>query len=163
MEKTIDSRRARSEATKNALMRAAEQLIAERGVENVSIREIVACAKQKNESALQYHFKNLSGLLIAIHAERSTQIQQKRAEFLDETLCDPHDPSLRELCTLMVEPSFQLARASLEFRRYVKAFGHELMMGTSPLEVLTGKGGGGGASGAQVGALLRSALSHLDD
>ena len=41
-------------------MRAAEKLIAQAGVENVSIRKIIAAAGQKNESALQYHFKNLT-------------------------------------------------------------------------------------------------------
>lgn len=33
-------------------MRAAEKLIAQGGIENLSIREIVAVAGQKNESAL---------------------------------------------------------------------------------------------------------------
>ena len=43
-------------------MHAAEKLIGERGMANVSIRDIVSAAGQKNESALQYHFKNLNGL-----------------------------------------------------------------------------------------------------
>ena len=53
LQKNLDSRQARSEATKSALMRAAEKLIAENGVENVSISDIVTVAKQKNQSALQ--------------------------------------------------------------------------------------------------------------
>ena len=67
---SIDNRRARSEATKHALMRAAEKLVADGGMENLSIREIVAIANQKNESALQYHFKNLTGLLNFKHDVR---------------------------------------------------------------------------------------------
>ena len=59
-------------------MRAAEQLIAERGIENVSIRDIVSAANQKNESVLQYHFKNLTGLIEAIQLTRSAQTQEKR-------------------------------------------------------------------------------------
>ena len=46
-QKNLDSRQARSEATKHSLMRAAEQLIADRGMENVSISDIVSAAKQK--------------------------------------------------------------------------------------------------------------------
>lgn len=46
-------------------MRAAEKLIAVRGIENVSIRDIVSEAGQKNESALQYHFKSFTGLIAA--------------------------------------------------------------------------------------------------
>ncbi len=144
-------------------MRAAEKLIAESGVENVSIRNIIAAAGQKNESALQYHFKNLTGLLDAIHAQRSEQVQAKRAKSLAAALTETSEPSLRRLCTLMVEPTFQLARRSVEFRRYVKAFGHELAISeSSPLQVVS-RHGGGGLSGQQIGALLREALPHLDE
>lgn len=144
-------------------MRAAEKLIAEAGVENISIREIVAVAGQKNESALQYHFKNLTGLLDAIHTQRSEQAQAKRAEFLSAVLKNSTEPSLRQLCALMVEPTFYLARSDVEFRRYIKAFGHELAISdVSPLKAVTAKGGGG-ASGQQTGVLLRKVLPHLRD
>jgi len=158
-----DSRRARSDATKSALMRAAEKLVAQGGMENLSIRKIVAVAGQKNESALQYHFKNLTGLLDAIHIQRSEQIQAKRAINLAVTLKNSNEPSLRQLCLLMVEPTFQLAREDVGFRRYVKAFGHELAISdASPLAVASTKGGGG-VSGQQTGVLLRKVLSHLDE
>ena len=144
-------------------MRAAEKLIAEGGVENISIRKIVATANQKNESALQYHFKNLTGLLDAIHQERSHQVQDKRTELLEQTLQETNQPTLRQLCTLMIQPTFLLARTSVEFRRYVKAFGHELALSdVSPLKIVSSQGGGG-VSGQQMGTLLRAALSHLDD
>ena len=160
---STDSRRARSVATKSALMRAAEKLVAEGGMENLSIKEIVAVAGQKNVSALQYHFRNLTGLLDAIRTERSEQVQAKRAASLAAILSNSTDPSLRQLCMLMVEPPFQLARADVEFRRYVKAFGHELAISdSSPLEAVSTKGGGG-ASGQETGALLRKALPHLDE
>ena len=102
---SIDNRRARSEATKHALMRAAEKLVADGGMENLSIRKIVAIANQKNESALQYHFKNLTGLLNAIHSERAEQIQARRSAILTETLRNSPEPSLRQLCLLMVGPT----------------------------------------------------------
>ncbi|MFZ8914099.1 MAG: TetR/AcrR family transcriptional regulator, partial [Pseudomonadales bacterium] len=67
-EKT-DHRKARGALTRRALMQAAERLMATRGLGNVTIRQIVAAAKQKNESALQYHFKSLQGLIDAIHED----------------------------------------------------------------------------------------------
>ncbi|MCH1551785.1 MAG: hypothetical protein L7T19_11530, partial [Pseudomonadales bacterium] len=67
-------------------MRAAETLVARDGIENLSKKAIVAIANQKNESALQYHFKNLTGLLRAVHAQRGEQIQAKRAANLAKTL-----------------------------------------------------------------------------
>ena len=51
----------------------------------------------------------------------------------------------------------------MDFRRYVKAFGHELALTeSSPLKRVSSHGGGG-ASGQQLGHLLREALPHLDD
>lgn len=144
-------------------MRAAEKLIAQGGVENVSIRDIMAAAEQKNESALQYHFKNLTGLLDAIHEQRALEVQARRAEALAQLLDNTTEPTLRQLCLLMVDPTFQLARASVEFRHYIKAFGHRLAMSdSSPLKIVSAKGGGG-ASGRQIGELLRVALPHLDE
>ena len=132
-------------------------------MENLSIRELGAVAGQKNESALQYHFRNLTGLLEAIHSERSEQVQARRAESLSVVLEKSSEPSLRQLCTLMVEPTFRLARANVEFRRYVKAFGHELAISeASPLKAVSKKGGGG-LSGQKIGALLRKALPHLGE
>ena len=143
-------------------MRSAEKLIAERGMENVSIRDIVSNAGQKNESALQYHFKNLSGLIDAILTERSEQTQRRRAELMEELSSRTAQPDLRDICLLMVQPVFELARSDAGFRRYVKAFGHQLVLtDTSPVLEVTRRGGGG-ASGLQTGLLLQRALPHLD-
>ena len=49
----------RSLATQTALMDAAETLIANNGAHRVTIKDIVREAGQKNESVLQYHFKNI--------------------------------------------------------------------------------------------------------
>ena len=54
---SLDQRASRGDATRQALMRA-ERLFAEKGGTNVTIHEIVETAGQKNESALQYHFKS---------------------------------------------------------------------------------------------------------
>ena len=156
-------RQVRSESTQAALMEAAEKLIAEHGIENVSIRDIVSAAGQKNESALQYHFKNFTGLIDAIHARRSTEIQSKRAELIDALISEVPAPSLRQICELMVLPLFDLARLKVEFRRYIKAFGHELVLSeTSALSKATSQGGGG-ISGVQLAKLLKQVLTHLDE
>ena len=53
-------------------MRAVEQLAAEKGLAYISIREIISKANQKNESALQYHFGNLAGLIDTLRQSRFT-------------------------------------------------------------------------------------------
>jgi len=158
-----DSRRARSRETQTALMHAAEKLIAAHGIENVTIRDIIAAAGQKNESALQYHFGSLAGLVEAIHQHRSLETQTRRAELLSALLTRTNRPTLRELCELMVRPAFELARESAGFRRFVQAFGHELALTDASALARVSSYGGGGDSGQRLGDLLRSALPHLDD
>lgn len=159
-----DNRLLRGQETRRLLMHAAEKLIAEKGIEHVSIREILAEAGQNNSSALQYHFKNLKGLIIAIHKERAEQTRAERTLLLNELLEQDPDPALRSLCDLMVRPAFNLARARADFRRYLKAFGHELILIEDSVLIATlRKGGAGGESGIQLGRLLRKGVPHLSD
>lgn len=157
----MDNLQSRSQATQVSLMRATEKLIAERGIENISIRDIVKAAGQKNESALQYHFKNLKGLIIALHASRDAEIQASRAAMLQALLEQTPNPSLREICKLMVKPAFDLAKEKADFHRYIKAFGHEITLTDEHALVMARRKGG--ESAEQLGVLLRSALSHLDE
>ena len=158
-----ETRSARSQATQAAMMDAAEKLAAEKGIEQISIRAIVSQAGQKNESALQYHFGNLKGLIGAIHQRRAAEVQARRAELLEKV--EPgSEPALRDLVKLMVQPAFDLAVSDAGFRRYIKAFGHELAMAeTSALMVVSSPNrGGGGESGQRLRELLQSAFTEFD-
>ena len=163
MNSTTDGQKARSNTTQKGLMRAAEKLISEKGIHQVSIREIVSEAGQKNESALQYHFKNLQGLLVAIHKERNQQTQAKRQELLDELLAQGNAPSLRDLCRIMVMPTYLLAKADTKFRRYIAAFAQDVAFTDESALAMVSKSGSGGESGLKTGNLLRSVLSNLDE
>lgn len=142
-------------------MRAAETLIAEHGIGNVTIRQIVRAAGQRNESALQYHFGNLQGLIGALREERNAELQARRAVMLEELLAEHPEPSLRQLCEVMARPAFDLARKAPEFRRYVIAFSQEVVFAeTSHLEAADRHAG---ATGRHIGRLLRTALPDLDE
>ncbi len=158
-----DHRKARGDLTRRALMNAAERLMATRGMGNVTIRQIVATAKQKNESALQYHFKNLPGLIAAIHEDRSSQLRARRATALNAALSANPTPSLAVLAALMVEPPFHLAQESPGVRRYIKAFSLEFALEEGSAFSLVSRHGGGGEAGRELGQRLRAALPHLDE
>ena len=150
----------RGAATKRDLMREAERLIAEHGIRNVTIRQIVRAAGQRNESALQYHFGSLQGLIDTLRTERSAEVQARRSDLLEALLVEHPEPSLRILCEVMARPAFDLARSRPEFRRYVMAFSQEVIFAESyqlAVERLTG------ATGRQLGRLLRARLPHLDE
>ena len=71
-------------------------------------------------------------------------------------------PDLRRLCEMMILPSFELARTQPDFRRYVKAFGHQLTTIDNSTAVVA-ENGGGGESGVELAKLLRQALPHVSE
>jgi len=158
-----NGQKTRSLATQTALMDSAENLIAENGIRNVFVRDIVGEAGQKNESALQYHFGNLQGLINMIHQRRNEQTHTKRAQLLAELQAKKSKPTLRDLCELMVHPTFLLARSDKQFRKYAAAFSHEIVLAEDSAYTKVSTSGGGGESGKQLGILLREALPHLNE
>jgi AcrR family transcriptional regulator len=71
-------------STKERLLVAAEQLLAERGVEGVSLREITRASGARNAVALQYHFDDRAGLLQAILDKHLPDVDAHRHALLDE-------------------------------------------------------------------------------
>ena len=68
----------RSAQTRQRFIASAQKLLAQRGVDAVSINELTAAAGQRNRNALQYHFGDRNGLLQAIidyHAARVTTLR----------------------------------------------------------------------------------------
>ena len=143
-------------------MRAAERLIAKHGIENISIRSIVAEAGQKNESALQYHFSNLTGLIEAIQAERFELIKRQRESMTEALLRYSPTPTLQQLCDLMVMPVVHLARQDEEFLFFIRAFSSlPLMTEASPWSLINSLANGAPTDHAMV-TMLRERLPHLD-
>lgn len=118
----------RSQHTREALMNAAESLIADKGIENVTARAIMSLASQRNESALQYHFGNFRGLLRAIGERRNAQVEERRQVLLDSLVSKGTRLTLRDICRLMIGPAFLLAQEDPGFLLYVKGFGRELAL-----------------------------------
>lgn len=163
MNSALNGQQIRSLATQITLMETAEALIAERGVHNVTIKDIVQKAKQKNPSVLQYHFKNLQGLINAIQSRRSAQLQSKRAEMLEQMLNAKTKLNLRDLCELMVYPAFLLLKSNKQFRNYAAAFSHEVTLAADSAFTLVSQTEGSDDSGMMLNKLLQKALPHLDD
>src|SRR5687768_8084123 len=68
----ISGGNASGRATRELLVRTAEQLFAERGIDAVSLREIGQVAGQGNNAAIQYHFGDREALVLAIFEYRSS-------------------------------------------------------------------------------------------
>jgi AcrR family transcriptional regulator len=69
--------------TRRKIIAAAVKLMAERGIDAVSLNEIVKASGQRNASALQYHFGNKAGLVQAIFDYHMPRIEQCRKQYVD--------------------------------------------------------------------------------
>lgn len=91
------------ELTSARIIRAAERLFAERGIDAVSLREITRESGSKNTISLQYHFKDREGVLKAIVAKHLPSVEAQRDVMLDEVEAQA-DESLRPLVAALVRP-----------------------------------------------------------
>jgi AcrR family transcriptional regulator len=99
---------------REAMIDAAERLIAERGLRNVSLREVQAAAGQRNKSAAQYHFGSLHGLIEAIVLARMTPIDARRGALLAELDAEPDADARGHEIRALVEASIDpFAEATL--------------------------------------------------
>ncbi len=155
-----ESRNKRADITRTSIMRAAEKLFAKHGIENVSVRAIINEAGQKNESALQYHFKNRQGLIDSINLFRQTQVDTKRGELYHALLSRTPTPTFREVCSLLVEPVFLLAKSDAGVRQWLKAFSQSYASWTPT--ALKRNWFSLGNNTKETAKMLRSHLNHIN-
>lgn len=109
-------RNARTLATRQSLIAAAEKLIAKKGLADVSTRDILNEAGQRNQSALQYHFGSKDGLIKATIGARTDEMDSRRKQLLDAIT---GTPSLEALMDAMVRPIAELASEQRDGRNYL--------------------------------------------
>ncbi|KAB2387930.1 TetR/AcrR family transcriptional regulator [Actinomadura montaniterrae] len=89
--------------TRERLLDAAERLYAERGIDAVSLREIVQAAGARNATAVQYHFGDRAGIVRAIFARHAPEIEARRHALLDAYEADGGTGG-RALAAALVRP-----------------------------------------------------------
>jgi AcrR family transcriptional regulator len=76
-------RRERGEPTREALIRAAEKLMAEQGIDGVDLKEVQLAAGSLNRSAVNYHFGTRDGLAEAVAARHRKEVNEARLRLLN--------------------------------------------------------------------------------
>lgn len=94
---------AQSAATRARLIRTAELLFSEHGIERVTLHTINLAAGQKNKNATHYHFGDKRGLLMAILDKHTPGVVSRRDELLDEVLSSG-EPTVRGAVRAMLYP-----------------------------------------------------------
>jgi AcrR family transcriptional regulator len=85
------------------ILRAAARLLAVKGLEGVSLREITRSAGHRNTTALQYHFGDREGLLRALMDSHVPRVSVRRHALLDH-LSARGGVTLREAAAILVDP-----------------------------------------------------------
>jgi AcrR family transcriptional regulator len=100
-------------------MRQAQRLFALRGIDAVSLNEIIVAAKV-NSAAIHYHFRSKDGLIEALLRRGASRLGDRRAEILD-SLEARGKITVRDLVAVMVEPIEELKAmpGGLDYARFL--------------------------------------------
>ena len=96
--------RAAGRETRAKLLLSAERLFSERGIDAVSVREILEDAGHRNKNAAQYYFGGRDGLIAALVTARSVALNRRREVLLDDLEAAGLEHDLRALCLVLVRP-----------------------------------------------------------
>ena len=107
-----------AEPARRALIAAAEELFADRGIDAVPAGDIARAAGQRNNSAVQYHFGDKNELLQIVLDKHQDRLDASRNELLDR-LEERGDASLRDVVDVLVQPLANLLE-DVEGRRFLQ-------------------------------------------
>src|SRR5258707_14391064 len=111
--------RATSEETRNQIKAAAQMLFARRGVDGVTVQEIVTAAGQRNNAALHYHFGSKEELIRQMVVDGAAVLDQRRREMLDEIEARGGPKSIREVMLVLMMPVIELGEDE-RWRGYIR-------------------------------------------
>jgi AcrR family transcriptional regulator len=104
-----------SDASREALLNAAEDLFGSKGIAGVSLREIAEAAGQRNNSVVRYHFRSKERLLEALLSERIGAVERAR-----QALVDRHAPLAEQpaeaLLRILWEPLLEIGKRQNQHR-----------------------------------------------
>ncbi len=112
------------ETTKDRLLRTAEQLFAEYGIEAVTPRQIALAAGQLNQSAIRYHFGTKEALIEALLARRIAEINQRRRAMLTAIEREDRLGDVRALVGAIAVPLAEKIHQTREGSAYVRFLAH---------------------------------------
>ena len=115
--------RAASEETKNQIKAAAQMLFALRGVDAVTVQEIVDAAGQRNNAALHYHFGTKDELIRQMVVDGAMVLDARRREMLDEMEKRGGPATIREVMLVLIMPVIELG-ADERWRGYIRFTSH---------------------------------------
>jgi AcrR family transcriptional regulator len=94
--------RGRGDATRQKIKRTARRLFATRGLDAVSIRQIVVASGQKNAGAVNYYFQSKDALIRELILDVARILEEDRARLVDELEASGNPITVRDLLTILM-------------------------------------------------------------
>lgn len=146
-------------STADFLLDSAEKLFAEKGIENVSLRQIVAASGHGNLSGAHYHFGTRDALILKLVERRMLIVNRMRNAVLDRVIADSAADNLAHIVTQTVE---NLATVVTEFswgRDYLLITAQALFIPRLQLEHAVSKDAISGNE--RLARMLKHLMRHL--
>jgi AcrR family transcriptional regulator len=115
----MDGRHARSYLTRESIILTAERLFAENGIGNVSLRDISLAAGQKNNGAVQYHFRDRENLVVEVTKYRASLLEKIRGERLEKIASLMGEPKVRDYVSAFVDALASILDEDNYFLRFL--------------------------------------------
>jgi AcrR family transcriptional regulator len=109
-----------SDPSRLRLVDAATRLFAEHGIDGVALKDIVAAAGQKNQSAVQYYFGDKGGLISAALEARFQKIDERRVQLVAHAASLPPTERRMALMRAIVEPLVVEAESHADGPAYIR-------------------------------------------
>lgn len=110
----------RVKTTRDNMKLAARRLFAQRGIDGVTTRDIVAASAQKNAGSLHYYFGTKEALVQELIVDTAKLIDDRRNASLDLLEAGGGPSTLREALDVLVFPSLNLGEADGEEDTYLR-------------------------------------------
>ena len=142
--------------TQKRILIAAERLFAQRGFAEVSVRDIVGAAGQRNISAVHYYFGSKQGLTEALLRHRMRAINERRAARLHALVQNRATGDLRALVEAWVYPLIESLEKGSYYARFIARALARAPLAQEPANTLPET-----EALRRVEAHLQAALRHL--
>ncbi len=149
----------RGDAKRERLLDVAEKLFSEGGVFLTSLRQIRIAAGERNTTAIQYHFADREGLLVALTNRHVPRIGARQQTLWEDLVRRDTTDQPRQLVEVLVRPVAEYVEVGPSERAWVKIMAE---LGSQPAfywhEVVRLTPSKGIAAGKTLDTIMRSTL-----
>lgn len=130
----------KADIARGAIKRAAQSLFAARGVDGVSVREILTAAGHRNGASLHYYFGSKEDLVTQLVIDGARRIDDRRNALLDALEADGGPTQLAQVMEVLILPSTGLGQTQGGEGDYLRFISTLSLQNRAALDAIVGDG-----------------------